>query len=55
MRCLKSDFPDYVLLSSVLAVIFFAANQNLNADLIVVGAGSAGLSAAVQGAKLGKK
>ncbi len=33
----------------------FAADQNLNADLIVVGAGSAGLSAAVQGAELGKK
>lgn len=33
----------------------FAADQNLNTDLIVVGAGSAGLSAAVQGAELGKK
>lgn len=33
----------------------YAANQTLNADLVVVGAGSAGLSAAVQGAELGKK
>lgn len=33
----------------------YAADQNLSADLVVVGAGSAGLSAAVQGAELGKK
>ena len=33
----------------------FAANQNLSTDVLVVGAGSAGLTAAVQAAEKGKK
>ncbi len=47
------------LVVAALAVSFgtfgYAADHKLSTDLVVVGAGSAGLSAAVQGAELGKK
>ena len=51
--------PAIKLLTASVVLCFgcasFAANQTINTDLVVVGAGSAGLSAAVQGAELGKK
>ncbi len=49
LKCLSAS----VLLC--LGCAAFAADQMLSADIVVVGAGSAGLSAAVQGAELGKK
>lgn len=51
--------PAIKLLTASVVLCFgcgsYAANQTINTDLVVVGAGSAGLSAAVQGAELGKK
>lgn len=44
-----------VALAMCIGCTAWAAEVNLNTDLVVVGAGSAGLSAAVQGAELGKK
>ena len=46
-----------ILATALIAAGFscLAAEKSLQADLVVVGAGSAGLSAAVQGAELGKK
>ena len=46
--------PAIKLLTASVVLCFgcasFATNQTINTDLVVVGAGSAGLSAAVQGA-----
>ncbi len=51
--------PVVTALAAALAIslgtISYAADHKVNTDLVVVGAGSAGLSAAVQGAELGKK
>lgn len=44
-----------VTLATVFAPLSLAADHELNTDLLVVGAGSAGLTAAVQGAEKGKK
>ena len=51
--------PAIKLLTASVVLCFgcasYAANQTINTDLVVVGAGSAGLSAAVQGAELANK
>ena len=51
--------PVVTALAAALAIslgtISYAADHKVNTDLVVVGAGSAGLSAAVQGAELGDR
>lgn len=58
-RSIKNEFTRNQVIDCLrrplLRLRFFCRQQTINTDLVVVGAGSAGLSAAVQGAELGKK